>query len=362
MKRGENIRKRKDGRWEGRYPGKDGKTHSVYGRSYKEAKEKLSAGRADRKGTPKPQKTPGVSFQSVCREWLEKKELKLKASSYATYHTTVHKHLIPFWNAKDIYRIDFQNDIPKLIEKKQKENLSPKRIQEILRRLKQVLDYAQSKYNLPYVWIDSDLSVCAVKEVTVLSEDEQKKLSENLMTRHDRRMLGVLLSLYLGLRLGEVCALQWEDIDFQTGTVRITKTLQRVKNFDKSKKAKTKIIIGTPKSVKSRRSLPLPFFLLTMLKMYQGRPDAFILTGTPLCYIEPRQYENIFKSYLKELSIRPVNYHALRHTFATRAVEKGVDIKTLSELLGHSSVSITLQLYVHPSMKDKAKSVEKIAG
>ncbi len=361
-KKGENIRKRKDGRWEGRYTGKDGKTHSVYGKTYKETKEKLCTERIEKRYKTKLQKTDIVYFELVCDEWLKKKKLRLKESSYATYYTTVYKHLIPVWRNKNIHCIDFQTDIQNLIQKKQDEKLSSKRIKEILCRLEQILIYAEQKYNLSHVWIEADFADSVTKEVTILSEEEQKKLSQKLLIQHDRKKLGILLSLYLGLRIGEVCALQWSDIDFQNGTIHINKTLQRVKCFEEDNKNKTKIIMGTPKSIKSRRTLPLPFFLFTILKEYRSSPNAFILTGTPFCFIEPRQYENIFKTYLKELSIRQVNYHSLRHTFATRAVEKEVDIKTLSELLGHSSVSVTLQLYVHPSMKDKAKSIEKIAG
>lgn len=361
MKRGENIRKRKDGRWEGRYPGKDGKTHSVYGRSYREAKEKLNGCRMESKSAQPEKRMAGISFQSLCQAWLEVKSLKLKPSSYAAYYTIVYNHLIPFWQNKSIYQIDFPREAKQLVQTKKMQNLSSRRVQEILSRLKQILKFASKHYALPVIELDLEILPYCQKEVQVLCEEEQQKITESLMIRQDRRKLGVFLSLYLGLRIGEVCALKWGDIDFDAQTLQINKTMQRVKNLNPNEPCKTKIIIGTPKSIKSRRCLPLPFFLFTMLKTYQGRPDAFLLTGTNR-FVEPRQYENIFKTYLQELSIRPVNYHALRHTFATRAVEKGIDIKTLSELLGHSSVSITLQLYVHPSIQEKARSIEKIAG
>lgn len=361
MKRGENIRKRKDGRWEGRYSGGDGKTHSVYGKSYREAREKLNRCRLQKESGKKEKTLSKLPFQFVCEAWLEMKSLKLKPSSYAAYYTIVYNHLIPFWQNKSIYQIDFPREAKQLVQTKKMQNLSSRRVQEILSRLKQILKFASKHYALPVIELDLEISPYCQKEVQVLCEEEQQKITGSLMIRQDRRKLGVFLSLYLGLRIGEVCALQWGDIDFDAQTLQISKTMQRVKNLNPNEPCKTKVIIGTPKSIKSRRCLPLPFFLFTMLKAYQSRPDAFILTGTNR-FVEPRQYENIFKSYLKELSIKPVNYHALRHTFATRAVTKGVDIKTLSELLGHSSVSITLQLYVHPSMQEKARSIEKIAG
>lgn len=364
-KRGENIRKRKDGRWEGRYPGKDGKTHSVYGKTYQEAKKKLSQWRVAERGTnsgAEVRSAPVVLFKDICEEWFNQKNLKIKASSYSTYHTTVYNHLIPLWGEKDVFQIDFGAEAPKLIQQKIESEISAKRIHEIIQRLKQILKFAHIRYGLPEIDIQADIQQYIRKEIQVLTEEEQLKLTNLLLIKKDRRKLGVLLSLYMGLRIGEVCALKWGDIDFEAGTLTISKTLQRIKNFDPNSPSKTKVIIGTPKSAKSCRCLPIPKFLLAILREYRGNDDEYILTGSPVVFIEPRQYENIFHSYLKEAGIRSINYHALRHSFATRAVERGVDIKTLSEILGHSSVSITLQLYVHPSMTEKKRSMEKIAG
>lgn len=364
-KRGENIRKRKDGRWEGRYPGKDGKTHSVYGKTYQEARKKLSQKRVAEKETSSGagvRSAPVVLFQDVCGAWFYQKSLKIKASSYSTYHTTVYNHLIPLWGEREIFQIDFAAEASKLIQQKIEEELSAKRIHEIIQRLKQILKFAQSRYGLPKIDIQANIQQYIRKEIQALTEEEQLKLTNLLLIKKDRRKLGVLLSLYMGLRIGEVCALQWSDIDFDAGTLTISKTLQRIKNFDKNASSKTKIIVGTPKSTKSCRCLPIPKFLLEILRECRGNDYAYILTGSAVAFIEPRQYENIFHDYLKEAGIRSINYHALRHSFATRAVERNVDIKTLSEILGHSSVAITLQLYVHPSMAAKQKSMEQIAS
>lgn len=364
-KRGENIRKRKDGRWEGRYPGKDGKTHSVYGKTYKEVKKKLSQRRVAEKETSSGagvRSAPVVLFQDVCEAWLYQKSLKIKASSYSTYHTTVYNHLISLWGEKDVFQIDFSTEAQKMIQQKIEEELSAKRIHEIIQRLKQILKFAQSRYSLPQMDIQADIQKYIRKEIQVLTEEEQLKLTNLLLIKKGRRKLGVLLSLYMGLRIGEVCALTWEDIDFEAGTLTISKTLQRIKNFDKNASSKTKIIVGTPKSAKSCRCLPIPKFLLEILRECRSSNYGYILTGSAVSFIEPRQYENIFHDYLKEAEIRVINYHALRHSFATRAVERNVDIKTLSEILGHSSVAITLQLYVHPTMAAKQKSMEQIAS
>ena len=363
-KRGENIRRRKDGRWEGRYKNKEGKYTSVYGKSYHEVKDKLRTVLTENVEAAtgvESSSAPAVSFQEVCEEWLSSKQLKIKASTYSAYYTVLFNHLTPFWAGKGIHEIDFSEEVPKLIQQKLAEGFSTNRIQEILQRLKQVLKFAQRHYGIHNPELEVDFQPYMGKEIMVLTEHEQKALTNLLLLQEDTKSLGVFLSLYMGLRIGEVCALQWSDIDFDAGTLTISKTLQRVKNFEEGSMSKTKIVIGTPKSVKSRRCLPIPKFLLQQFRSYKCAGKAYLLTGTPI-FIEPRQYENIFKSYLQTAHIRPVNYHSLRHTFATRAIEKGIDIKTLSEILGHSTITITLQTYVHSSMKNKKLCMEKIAG
>lgn len=364
-RRGENIRKRRDGRWEGRFKNKDGKYKSVYGKSYRDVKEKLSnqlrAASNTAHGTEKNFGS-SVLFKTVCDEWLFFKSTNIKISSYSTYYTTIYKHLIPFWGDRDIHSIDFSMETPKLIQQKWDENLSGKSIQEIIQRLKQILKFAENRYGITNIDIQTNIHQCTSNKIEVLTDEEQQKLIKVLFIKKDVRKLGILLSLYMGLRIGEVCALRWDDIDFKTETLTISKTLQRVKNFNETNPAKTTIVIGTPKSIKSLRCLPLPKIPVETLKKYKRNNNEYILTGSSTLFIEPRQYENVFKRYLSEAGIRSINYHALRHTFATRAVEKNVDVKTLSEILGHSSITITLQLYVHPSMKNKQLCIEKAAG
>lgn len=365
-KRGENIRKRKDGRWEARYKDENGKYKSVYGRTYREVKEKLLNQRtAKERRTAGAEKLspPAVLFQSVCEAWLNFEKEKIKISSYSTYSNIVYNHLIPFFGDMDIQKINFQKDIATFIEKMIMEKLSAKRIKEIIQRLKQILKFMEKYYG-----VHRDLEIFlpeyirnTPKETLVLDEDEQQKLTSVLLITSDINRIGILLSLFMGLRIGEVCAMLWSDIDLEAGVLSVSKTLQRVKNFDKDIAGKTRIVIGAPKSIKSCRTLPIPQFLLQILKEYKSNDDTYITT-CKRSFIEPRQYENIFKRYLKEANIRNFNYHALRHTFATRALEKGIDVKTLSDILGHSNVTTTLQLYVHPSMKNKKLCMEKIAS
>ena len=179
----------------------------------------------------------------------------------------------------------------------------------------------------------------------------------------DHKRLGVLLAFYAGVRLGELCALQWSDIDFSTGILHISKTLQRIKDTDPTSARKTKMVIDVPKSNSSIREIPLPAFLLCLLKQWsKGQPStSYVLSGKAK-YIDPRVYQDNFKAYLKLAKIPVYNFHASRHTFATRAKDNQMDDKTLSELLGHSSVRFTLETYVRSTIDTKRASMERYAA
>ena len=173
----------------------------------------------------------------------------------------------------------------------------------------------------------------------------------------------MLIAFYAGARLGELCALQWSDIDFGTGILYITKTLQRIKDTDPNSTKKTKMVIDAPKSKKSVRAIPLSAYLLCLLKQWkQEQPSTnYVLSGREK-YIDPRVLQDCFKGYLKQAKVEPTKFHALRHTFATRAKEQQFDDKSLSELLGHSSVRFTLERYVHSSIDTKRASMERYAA
>ena len=173
--------------------------------------------------------------------------------------------------------------------------------------------------------------------------------------------LGILICLYTGLRLGEICGLMWRDIDFENKTLSVERTVQRVKDISSETKQKTKLIISDPKSDTSRRIIPLPDFLVDILEVLKKEDFIFIVSNS-LKPQEPRVYESVFKNMLKKSDVHIINFHALRHTFATRSIESGMDIKTLSEILGHSSVQITLEIYVHSSMELKRSSLNSLAA
>lgn len=197
-------------------------------------------------------------------------------------------------------------------------------------------------------------------KIVVFTKKEQLILEKCLKNKINNRKLAILISLYGGLRIGEVCALKWKDIDLTNETILVEKTIIRIEKNNNSKKSKTMLVESTPKSDTSERLVPIPSFLIKILKQYKQDDNCYVVNGKQKKY-DPRQLADTYYRILKKCGIKRVKYHTLRHTFATRCIESKMDIKTLSEILGHSSVEITLQIYVHPSNDLKKKSIENMA-
>ena len=247
-----------------------------------------------------------------------------------------------------------------LSEENDKPALSPKTVSSIMCVLKNIFDYAA--HVKQYVTVD--LRGISIKQpqrqLRVLSLSEQHTLSAYLCENLNLYNLGILICLYTGLRVGEICALRWEDVNFEEKAIYVHQTMQRLQCTE-SDKNKTQILISNPKSNSSVRRIPIPDELFNFIDQYRFPDNAYFLTGTSKQYVEPRNMQNKFKKVLKDCGIENANFHALRHTFATRCVELGFDIKSLSEILGHSSVSITLNRYVHPSMELKLQNMNKLS-
>lgn len=366
-KKGENIYKRKDGRWEARYikghrPDGGIRYGYCYGRTYHEAKGKVTQAKAAvMNHQPLLEKSRRKRFGVYCDEWLHLKRSSVKESTFNKYEINLEKHIKPRLGE---YFSDILSEM--MIEQfgyelLHEEMLSAKTVRDILSMLHSILEYAERQNPLM-----EPIRIVYPKEnsreMRVLSCDEQKRFTEYLLKNMDECRFGVLLALLTGLRIGEVCALKWENISTQNRTILVKQTMQRMKNTDSTGKHKTRIVLSTPKSNTSARMIPLSNYTAGLCERWQVRdPEAYILTGEAEKYLEPRTLQNRMKRYTKDCGLEGVHFHTLRHSFATRCVEVGFELKSLSEILGHSSTKITLECYVHSSMELKRENMEKLS-
>jgi integrase len=359
-KRGENIRERKDGRWEARiiaFYKENGKPQykSIYATSYKEVRAmKKDYDIQKDKNTSKETLNP-KNINAICDEWLDRNEIKIKASTYATYHRTVYNHIIPYFQNTEIKDIT-NNAVQKFINNKylNGNGLSAKTVHDITTVLLQIIKHAEKEKYISNFDYDVCLPKLFIQDFKILSTIEEQRLNYYLKNNMTPINFGVILAKETGLRIGELCALQLSDLDLENGTITINKTMQRIKNFEPNAKTKTKIVITEPKSKKSVRIIPLPASIIPIAKkLYKdNNSDVYLLTGTPK-YIEPRILQKKFKDLMEALNIKDISVHSLRHNFASRAVENGFDVKSLSEILGHATVRFTLEKYVHSSVELK---------
>lgn len=369
-KKGENIYKRKDGRWEGRYilahdfTGK-AKYGYVYAKTYTEVKKKLLE-RQTTGITEKQKNDRHTKYSTILDNWLFSAKSKVKESTLARYIGIIDRHIRPELGNYDISQIStemIEQYTGYLLSNGRIDGtggLSPKTVMDILIIIKSTMKYATSHSYLVTCQINQLSVKRDTHEMRVLNASEQAALLGVLFSNMDLFKLGVLICLYTGIRIGELCALRWEHIDLADGVLKIRNTMQRIQNTTFASTKKTKVICTNPKTRQSARDIPIPQWLIESLKPFQAEKKAFLLTGTADAQVEPRTMQNHFKRYVKEAQIDPANFHSLRHTFATRCVELGFDIKTLSEILGHTNVNITLNRYVHSSMELKCSNMEKL--
>lgn len=308
-----------------------------------------------------------LKFETVAGKWLESSKMRVKESSYVKYSNLLNNHILPELGDIRVNRLT-TDMVGQFIQRRLssgrlngKGGLSEKTVKDILILLKEICCYAASQgVPAPCHFELIRIRHCE-NEVSVLAREDQKKLERFLMNDDSLEKTGILLSLCMGLRLGEVCALRKENILYKEKILQVRLTMQRIQNLEKDGGRKTKIIVTEPKSNCSVRDIPIPEFLMQRLVILGDASDnAYVLTGSCEEFIEPRTMENIFKRYLKECQLDVINYHTLRHTFATRCIEQGFDVKTLSEILGHANVNITLNRYVHSSMEQKRRWMDEL--
>lgn len=355
---GENIFKRKDNRWEGRYIfGYDdnGKAiyKSVYAKTYKDTKIKLDLAK-EQNGKIIENKNI-KTFRDLLYYWLEFNNAKNKNSTQDKYEYIIRKHIVPSLGGVSIHKINVAL-INKFIDKKLQE-LSKSYVRTMAIILKSTIQLAAKEQFISITNFDITVPIAEKSELAILQPIEQKRLESYLISNMNCSNLGIYISLYTRLRLGEVCALKWENVDFINRIIKVRATIVRVKNADNNG---THLEIGKPKTISSNRDVPITDNLFKVLKeIYQNSSSKYVISASNH-FISTRTFEDRFQRILKKANIKKYKYHSLRHTFATNCVICGVDIKSLSEILGHSNVSITLNTYVHSSMELKKKQLKKL--
>lgn len=348
-----NITKRKDGRYMGKFIvgySDNGKAQYqyVYGNTYDEAEHKVLIGQevASRYISGKY-----ITVGKAYEEWLNAVQNRVKESTFANYKAKFEKHILPEFS--DIPCADLSaGRINEFINKKLAAGFAASYVKDIFTVFKSMLKYAQEEYNFRLSLKNVVLPKVKRKEIKKVSDSEQKRLVSYLQNNISLTAFGILISLSMGLRIGELCGLKWEDVDLHKKILYIRRTVQRISSANGNRK--TKLIISSPKSEASFRSVVIPDFLMEYFKMFRSEANFFILSGANKV-IEPRTMQYRYKKILQSAEIENHNFHKLRHTFATNCAEKGFDVKTLSIILGHSSVNLTLNRYIHPDRSHERK-------
>ena len=364
-RKGENIRKRKDGRWEGRYKigTKDDGT-SVYGKSYTEVKNKLIE--AKRGVVPFGNNSYiEKKFEDVLTLWLKANQLKVKGATQTKYSYMIEKHINPLLGKKRIstLTVPIVNDF--LLDKLNNGRLdgtgglSQSYVKTMAIIIESALNYAVAEGYCQPLRNQIIKPSLVKKEMQILSLSAQQHFEALAVNDIDETITGIFIALYTGLRIGEVCALSWDDIDLDNQIIHVRHTISRIQIYNGTSH-ETVLILDVPKTKASIRDIPISPLLLPILIYMKGQAVSNFVISTHQSFTSTRTFDYRYKKVFQNFGLPEINFHSLRHTFATRCVEVGVDVKSLSQILGHSNVATTLNTYVHPSMDTMRVQIEKL--
>ena len=368
-RKGENIRKRKDGRWEGRYRSgikDDGtvKYTSVYGKSYTEVKNKLIE---LKRGIFCYDNNLYVEkrFADVLTLWLRANQLKVKGATQAKYSYMIEKHITPILGNRKVsaLTVPIINDF--LLDKMNngrldgRGGLSQSYVKTMAIIIESAMNFAVAEGYCQPLRNQIIKPSLVKKEMQILSVSAQQHFESLAATDINETITGIFIALYTGLRIGEVCALSWEDIDLENQIIHVRHTLSRIQ-ISNGTCYETVLILDAPKTRASVRDIPISPLLLPILTYMKSRAVSKFVISTQQNFTSTRTFDYRYKKVLRDFDLPEINFHSLRHTFATRCVEVGVDVKSLSQMLGHSNVATTLNTYVHPSMDTMRVQIEKL--
>ena len=302
--------------------------------------------------------------EKIFNLFIETLQLTGKASTASQYYTLGSNHILNKFNSRCMDNVSEEELISHIAAEKDnnlsrhEKRLSPKTIYDITTLINSLWAFAYEKGHVKKR-IKISTPKIIKRKVQVFIANEIRAIENHIIRNITPHAIAILLCLYTGLRIGEVCALQWKDIDLKLKLINVHKTVIRIKNLDNNSKTKTKVIIDAPKSTASIRLIPIPKILIPLLKAAKEKDDYYVATGS-IFFMEPRLLQKRYKTLLKLAKVQYQNFHTLRHTFATNAYNNGMSIKILSEILGHADVKTTLNLYVHTSMEQKQKEMNSI--
>ena len=298
------------------------------------------------------------SFKEIVNLWKEDKKRFVKQSTFSAYVLLIENHILPYF--VEVEEIQ-EEDVQKFVLSKLNEGLSQKTIKDIVIVLKMIIKFAVKFHYYEYKQIEIKFPTDELKkELEVLSVNDHKKILNHIQENFTFKNFGIYMCLTTGMRIGEICGLKWGDIDLEKGVIKVRRTIQRIYIVNQSIRY-TKIISDTPKTKNSIRDIPISSELSKTIKSLKKLVnDNYYVVTNDEKPTEPRTYRNYYKRFMKKLGINELKFHGLRHSFATRCIESKCDYKTVSVILGHSNISTTLNLYVHPNLEQKKKCIDQM--
>ena len=297
------------------------------------------------------------TFQEVSEIWCNAKRKIVKHSTMCAYMLTLQTHLLPRFGSMTAIT---ESDVQRFVIEKCSSGLAKKTVRDIIAVLRSIVKFGgKHRFFSHEEWEVEYPTNTEVKRLPTLTLNHQRTLMLHLIEDPTPQNIGVLLALSTGMRIGEVCALKWEDVDFKQKIITVKYTVGRVYNCELKS---TEKINSSPKTKNSCREIPISRQLLQPLKVVKKISSSPYVVGTLEHSKEPRSYRDYFARLLKRLGIPPIVFHGLRHTFATRCIESQCDYKTVSVILGHSNIATTLNLYVHPNLNQKKRCIDRMSN